>query len=116
MATRTKKRRSKFNNRKVVVDGLEFDSAKEARRYRNLKLLEQAGEITNLELQKKYVVIPTQRKADGSAERSCSYVADFVYNQDGKVVVEDVKGVLTDVYVIKRKLMLQQHGIEIREV
>lgn len=116
MATRARKRKSKFNNRKVMVGELSFDSAKEAKRYRELRLLEVAGEIENLERQKKYLLIPLQRKADGSAEYSCSYFADFVYTQDGRVVVEDVKGVLTGVYVIKRKLMLQEHGIEIKEV
>ena len=117
---------SKYGNRKVVADGIKFDSKKEYRRYCELKLLERAGVISDLELQKPFMLIPAQYegKADkpGKAsktllERAVTYKADFVYTQDGKTVVEDVKGgVRTKEYILKRKLMLYLHGIRIKEV
>lgn len=89
-----------------------YDSKKEARRHRELLLLERAGKITNLERQVKFELIPKQ---DG--ERACTYVADFVYeNVDtGERVVEDTKGFKTEVYRIKKKLMLWVHKIRIIE-
>ena len=89
-----------------------YDSKKEARRHRELLLLERAGKITNLERQVKFELIPKQ---DG--ERACNYVADFVYtNVDtGERVVEDTKGFKTEVYRIKKKLMLWVHNIRIIE-
>ena len=89
-----------------------YDSKKEARRHRELLLLERAGKITNLERQVKFELIPKQ---DG--ERACTYVADFVYeNVDtGEKVVEDTKGFKTEVYRIKKKLMLWVHKIRIIE-
>jgi hypothetical protein len=121
---------AKYNNRKITVDGITFDSRREANRYRELKLLERAGKIQGLELQKKYVLIDPQyevvkrygktgqRIQDGfkCLERECSYKADFVYTEDGKTVVEDAKGMRTKEYIIKRKLMLERYGIRIREV
>lgn len=125
-------KRSKYGNRKTVVNGIEFDSQKEARRYQELRLLEQIGKISNLRLQVKYVLIPTQRAASFEVyksgpqkgqrkpgkvlENECAYIADFVYTQDGSEVVEDAKGMRTAVYRIKRKLMLERYGIQIREV
>lgn len=117
----------KYNNKKVIVDGITFDSRKEARRYKELKLLERAGQIQNLELQKEYELIPTQREADtvgvrGGVKRgkviehSVKYKADFVYTENGETVVEDTKGMRTKDYIIKRKLMLYVHQIRIREV
>lgn len=103
---------SKFNNQKTEVDGILFDSRKEAKRYYELKLLQRAGEISDLQLQVKYELIPKQTN-----ERACNYIADFVYqDKTGQVVVEDVKGKRTKEYVIKRKLMLYQHGIRVVEV
>ena len=89
-----------------------YDSKKEALRHRELLLLERAGKITNLERQVKFELIPKQ---DG--ERACTYVADFVYtNVDtGERVVEDTKGFKTEVYRIKKKLMLWVHNIRIIE-
>ena len=89
-----------------------YDSKKEARRHRELLLLERAGKITNLERQVKFELIPKQ---DG--ESACTYVADFVYkNVDtGERVVEDTKGFKTEVYRIKKKLMLWVHKIRIIE-
>lgn len=105
-------RRGKYNNLKVILDGIEFDSKKEAERYSVLSTLERVGEISELELQKKFVLIPRQK-----GERECAYYADFCYrDKNGNLVVEDTKGVRTDVYKIKRKLMLYVHQIKIREL
>ena len=107
---------SKYGNKKVEVDGILFDSKREARRYLDLKAMETAGQIQNLRLQVKYLLIPSQ-KIDGKVvEREVSYVADFVYDQNGETVVEDSKGHRTKEYIIKRKLMLSVWGIQIREV
>ena len=123
---------NKYHNRKVTTsDGVKHDSKKEARRC-ELRLLERAGEITDLQRQVEFELIPEQwetyarysksgkRLADGTqlVERKCSYVADFVYidAETGKKVVEDTKGVRTREYIIKRKLMLYRHNIRIREV
>lgn len=110
---------SKYNSKKTVLDGQIFDSKKEANRYKELRLLEKAGEIKDLRTQVKFKLIPAQRdEATGKViERECSYKADFVYyEEDGETVVEDVKGYRTKEYIIKRKLMLYQYGIRIREV
>ncbi len=106
---------SKYKNKKVVVDGITFDSKKEATRYHQLKLFERAGLISDLKLQKEFELIPSQRINGKVVERACKYKADFVYVEDGEMVVEDTKGVRTADYVIKRKLMLYVHGIRIRE-
>ncbi|MCY0389613.1 DUF1064 domain-containing protein [Robbsia sp. Bb-Pol-6] len=110
---------AKYGNTKVNVDGHEFDSAKESRRYRVLKVMEEAGEIGKLTMQHVFLLVPAQRRADGRAERKVEYRADFSYVEGGELVVEDVKSEITRKtkdYVIKRKLMLQVHGISIREV
>lgn len=109
---------TKYNNKKITVNGQVFDSKKEANRYKELLLLEKAGEIKDLRMQVKFILIHSQRdEATGKViERECSYKADFVYEEDGKTVVEDVKGFRTKEYVIKRKLMLWRYGIRIREV
>lgn len=121
-------RKNKYNARKVKVDGIVFASQKEADRWRELKLLERAGKITELKRQVPFLLIPIQRefcseidkngrfKKGKVIERKCSYYADFVYMQNGKQIVEDAKGKRTDEYVIKRKLMLFLQGIRIREV
>ena len=122
----------KYHSKKTVIDGITFDSRKEAERYSELKLLERCGAISNLELQKVYELIPAQyemyerygkngqRLKDGKKciEKSCVYKADFVYidNETGQQVVEDVKGFRTKEYKIKKKLMLYIHGIKIKEV
>lgn len=118
---------SKYNSKKTVIDGIVFDSKKEARRFSVLKALEQAGEISGLQRQVEFVLIPEQREPDtigirggrkkgNLIERKCSYVADFVYVRDHELVVEDVKGIRTQEYIIKRKLMNHIHGIRIKEV
>lgn len=109
-------RLSKYRNRKITVDGIPFDSRKEAARWRELTLLERAGEITGLKRQVKYELIPSQRMDGKVVERPCAYIADFVYQQDGQTVVEDTKGYRTKDFIIKKKLMLYVHGIRIREI
>lgn len=108
----------KYRNKKVTVDGLTFDSKLEARRYQELKLLERAGEIEDLQLQVKYTLIPSQKLNNRVVERAVTYVADFVYRlkTNGECVVEDTKGVKTKEYILKRKMMLYFHGIRIKEV
>lgn len=109
---------SKYNSKKTIIDGQTFDSRKEANRYQDLLLLEKAGVIKNLSRQVKFVLIPSQRdEVTGKVvDRECSYRADFEYTEDGKTVVEDVKGFRTKEYVLKRKMMLWKYGIRIREV
>lgn len=125
-------RRRKYGNAKVEYEGMTFDSRREFRRFLYLTDLQKNGEISGLELQKPYLLIPAQYVESGEiykrgknkgkpkmilAEKECVYKADFVYtNADGTLVVEDAKGVRTKEYVIKRKLMLQVHGIKILEV
>lgn len=107
---------NKYHAKKTEVDGIKFDSQKEANRWCELKLLERAGAITELRRQVSFEVIPAGRKDDGSIERAVKYIADFVYREKGKLQVEDVKGVKTKEYIIKRKLMLEKYGITVREV
>ena len=108
---------SKYRSRKVTVNGIVFDSHREARRYQELQLLLRAGEISQLEMQKKYTLIPAQKKPSGGTERACTYTADFAYkDKTGREIVEDSKGMRTQQYIIRRKLMLYVHGIEVKEV
>ena len=107
---------NKYRNKKVICDGIKFDSKKEAARYKELKLLERAGLIHNLELQKEFELIPSQRINGKCIERACKYKADFCYIENGKTVVEDTKGMKTPDYIIKRKLMLFIHGIQVKEI
>ena len=108
--------RMKYGNKKTTVDGIEFDSVKEAQRWSELKLLERAGVIFNLQRQVPFVLIPKQVRDGKTVERPVVYKADFVYTENGQEVVEDTKGMKTKDYIIKRKLMLWQYGIEIKEV
>ena len=108
--------RNKYGNKKTVLDGITFDSRKEAKRYQELKLLEKAGEIKDLRRQVKYELIPSQKINGKVVERKVEYVADFVYLQNGDIVVEDTKGIRTKDYIIKRKLMLYVWGIKIVEI
>ena len=131
---------NKYSNKKVTAYGIPFDSKKEAQRYCELRLLEKAGIIKGLELQKEFVLIPAQyedvparleriyaersfeikcTKPRGKClERACKYKADFYYFDvnKGRYIVEDTKGVKTKDYIIKRKLMLYIHGIRIIEL
>lgn len=96
---------SKYQSKKTIVDGITFDSKREAQRYCELKMLEKAGKIVNLELQFSFQLQPPYRK-NGKTIRAINYIADFVY-QDArslKIVVEDVKGFKTKEYLLKKKL------------
>ena len=120
----------KYKNTKIEVDGIMFDSKKEAERFRELKAMEEAGEIHGLAMQQKFVLIPAQREPDivgmrGSIkkgktiEKECAYIADFVYYagpNNEQMIVEDTKGYKTKDYIIKRKLMLYFYGIRIHEI
>lgn len=107
---------SKYKNIKYG----KYDSKKEKYRADTLKMLEKQGIISNLKEQVKYELIPAQYHIENGKrkciERSCVYIADFTYLMQGEFIVEDVKGVRTKDYVIKRKLMLQLYGIKIKEV
>lgn len=112
---------TKYHNQKIIVDGELFDSKKEALRWRQLKSLEKIKAISNLQRQVKYTLIPSQKDENGKViEQKCSYIADFVYHQNGQIVVEDVKGYRKGgayaVFAIKRKLMLYKYGIRVKEV
>ena len=109
--------RSKYRSKKVTVNGITFDSKKEANRYQELLLLERAGQIRGLERQVKFELIPSQKINGKVVERACSYIADFVYyDSENNYIVEDTKGFRTSDYIIKRKLMLRVFGIYIKEV
>ena len=124
---------SKYNNKKVTIDGITFDSLKEARRFEELKLAEEAGAIGDLERQVRFELIPAQREPDTRGarggvikgkllERQVVYIADFVYIDlyTGEKVVEDVKGMKQgtayEVFKLKRKLMLWRYGIKVKEI
>jgi len=104
----------KYGNIKTVVDGIVFDSKKEAKRYGELKLLEKAGKIYLLVLQPEYI-IAAPCVINGRKMAARKYRADFSYIQDGKEVTEDCKGMKTDMYKLKRHLMKSIHGIDILE-
>lgn len=99
-------KRSKYGSAKTVVDGITFDSRKEARRYAELKILEKVGRIEDLRLQPEYELIPKYRK-NGHTIRRTTYRADFAYidTETGQLVVEDVKGFRTETYRLKKKLL-----------
>ena len=107
---------SKYRAKKTEIDGIKFDSRKEARRYTELKLLERNGDIENLTLQPRFLLQEGFRK-NGKAYRKIEYVADFMYRQDGKLIVEDVKGIKTDVYKLKQKLFEKRYqDLTIKEI
>lgn len=119
LTTMTQVKRSKYNAVKTTVDGITFHSAKEARRYAELKLLEKAGELHNLNLQPEWYL-----HAKGG-RRIGIYIADFQYCVCAggsancgwcKVVIEDVKGFKTPLYRWKKKHVEAQYGIQIREL
>lgn len=109
--------KSKYNARETEIDGIKFDSKLEAEHYASLKLLERAGVIKNLKLQPRFL-LQDGFTYNGHKERKIEYVADFQYERDGKTIVEDAKGMRTEVYKLKRKLFLYKYGgkIEFREV
>jgi len=105
---RNGKSKPKYNNKKITVLGIEFDSKAEGRRYSELLLLIKAGQITELELQPEYILQPSFRY-EGKAYRSIKYTPDFRYMKDGKVVVEEVKGFADTSYKIRKRLFLFQN-------
>lgn len=114
------KSKMKYGNKKTVSSGLRFDSKKEAKQYEKLKVLELIGEISDLQTQVKFSLIPSQYEGIGKqracVERECSYLADFTFIRNGSLVVQDAKGFKTPEYRIKKKLMLSVHGIKIEEI
>lgn len=120
-------RGNKYGNRKITIDNITFDSTGEGLRYKELKLLEKTGQITDLQLQKRFVVVPEIRENDTVGPRggvkkgkviqkAVYYIADFVYyDKNGQQVVEDYKGYRTDVYKLKKKLMKYIYDIDIKE-
>ena len=104
-------RYSKYRAIKTMSDGHTFDSRLEAKRYAQLKLMERAGAIKNVKCQVPFVLI--EKNENG---RAIKYVADFVYEENGQMVVEDTKGIKTPVYRLKKRLMQEKYGITIKEV
>lgn len=105
------KKRSKYGSRKHEVDGIQFHSKKEAARYGIIRIMELAGEITDLELQPVFLI-----QIEG--KKIAKYFADFRYRKDGKVVIEDVKSPATRLkasYRLKKKLVEAQFSITILE-
>lgn len=100
-------RRSKFGNRRTIVDGVNFASAKEAKRYGELKLLQRGGRISDLVLQPRFPL-------SVNGDLVCTYVGDFAYREGGQAIVEDSKGVETPEFKLKKKLMRACLGIEVR--
>lgn len=107
----------KYKNKKVIIDGIKFDSQKEGNRYEELKLLQRANEIKELELQKKFELQPSF-KINGKTIIAIKYICDFYYydNKLHKYIVEDTKGFKTKEYMIKRKIFAYKYGFEISEV
>ena len=99
---------NKYRNKKVQVDMYVFDSIAESRRYKELKLLEKAGKIQNLELQPHFLLQEAFKK-NGRTFRKIEYIADFKYIENGKTIVEDVKGIQTDVFKLKYKLFEKKY-------
>lgn len=109
---------SKYNSRKMIVDGITFDSKKEARRYEELKKMEQEGLIKGLQLQVPFELVPSFTiEIDGKKKkrRNIRYIADFVYYENDNKVVEDVKGRKTDIYKLKKKLFEYKYKVTIKE-
>lgn len=114
--TEEKQKQSKYKNKKVVINGIKFDSKKEANRYLELKLMEDTDYIKDLELQKKFELIP-KYEINGRKVRAMNYICDFYYFDilNNRYVVEDVKGMKTQLYKCKKKIFEYKYGIEIKE-
>ena len=112
----TKPSKNKYRNRKVIVDGLSFDSILEAHRYSVLRSRLDAGEISDLRLQPRFTLAEGFRDLDGTYIRPVQYIADFSYKANGIRIVEDAKGFRTEGYTIKRKLLKDKYGLSIREI
>lgn len=109
-------KQNKYHNKKVQYDEMTFDSKKEYSYYLKYKLMEQSGEIKDLKMQVPFTLIETFKLQD-KTYRKTVYKADFTFvDKEGKYHVIDVKGMRTDVYKLKKKLMAWKYGIEIEEV
>ena len=110
---------NKYNAKRVAVDGRKFDSRAEAEHYLLLKDRQRRGEISGLECQRRFTVVEPQNYGRHRLQ-AVNYIADFVYYENGKMVVEDVKGykrgVAYQLFTVKKKLMLQKYGIWVREI
>ena len=105
---------NKYRNKKTQIDMYVFDSIAESKRYKELVLLQRAGKITELQLQPKFLLQESFRK-NGKTYRKIEYIADFMYEENGKIVVEDVKGKETEVFKLKRKLFEKKYmGLELK--
>jgi hypothetical protein len=119
----TQPKQNKYKNTKIEIDNIKFDSIKEAKRYRELKLMEQAGEIKDLQMQVPYI-LQDSFKLGNKTYREIKYIADFTYMQKNKtsdielweLVIEDTKGYKTKEYLLKRKMFAYKYQIEISEV
>ncbi len=109
--------KNKYGNKKLVIDDHKFDSKREARRYQELKMMLRSGVITDLELQKPFVLQETCKNGNGETVRRIKYVADFVYKQNGVTIVEDTKGFRNSVYLLKKKIFEHKfYPLVIREI
>lgn len=109
------KKKSKYKANKIEINGIKFDSEKEAKRYTELKMLEKAGVIAKLQLQVPFV-LQDAFEFNGEKIKAIKYIADFTYWENGELVIEDVKGMKTDVYNLKRKMFMCRYKKYIREV
>ena len=108
-------KQNKYHNKKCIYKGMKFDSKKELMYYQKLELLQKYNKISELQRQVEFVLIETFKLED-KTYRKTSYIADFTYKTpDGKYHIVDTKGVKTDVYQLKKKLMAWKYGIEIEE-
>lgn len=110
-----KDKKSKYKAEKCEYDGIKFDSQKERDRYIELKLLEKGGAISDLQLQVPFV-LQDEFEFNGKKILPIKYIADFTYWENGELVIEDVKGVKTDVYELKKKMFMYRYKKYIREV
>lgn len=105
-------KQNKYHNKKIIIDGIKFDSQKEGYRYLYLKRLQEVGKITELELQKAFELQPSYVNNDNKKIRAITYISDFFYydKELKKYIVEDVKGIKTDVYKLKKKIFEYQYS------
>lgn len=103
---------TKYKNKKITVNGVRFDSIKEANRYCDLLIMQRAGEISGLKLQVPFTLLDSYVREDGKKIRGITYIADFIYyDKDGKLHVEDVKGYKNEVYKLKKKIFEKLYGV-----
>lgn len=114
LAGRGKPAANKYGAQREEIDGIVFDSKKEARRYRQLKTLAQLGRISDLKLQPVFELQPAFTDAAGVRHRAITYRADFQYTEDGRQVIEDAKGMETAVFKLKKKLFLYRYNMDLR--